>query len=84
MINPFKSIVLSSIVFYQKAISPLIGKNCRFIPTCSQYTYEAIQVHGVFKGSVLGMKRILKCHPFHPIAYDPVPMKKADYPNHNT
>lgn len=72
-----KKIALGSIKFYQKAISPLLGGHCRFIPTCSQYTYEAIQIHGFLRGTFLGAKRILKCHPFHPVAYDPVPEKKV-------
>lgn len=61
--------------FYQWAISPLLGSNCRFYPTCSRYTYEAIETHGVVKGIYLGFRRILKCHPFHPGGIDPVPGK---------
>lgn len=61
--------------FYQRAISPMLGSNCRFYPTCSSYTYEAIEKHGALKGILLGSKRILKCHPFHPGGYDPVPEK---------
>ena len=70
-----KKFFLLWIRFYQWAISPLLGKTCRFLPTCSNYTYEAIQEHGVIKGIFLGCKRILKCHPFHPGGYDPVPKK---------
>lgn len=70
-----KKVALLLIRFYQRGISPMLGSNCRFIPTCSQYTYEAIQIHGFLKGTLLGIKRILKCHPFHPIMYDPVPEK---------
>lgn len=61
--------------FYQRAISPMLGSNCRFYPTCSSYTYEAIEKHGALKGIFLGSKRIIKCHPFHPGGYDPVPEK---------
>jgi len=62
--------------FYQKWISPMSGPSCRFQPTCSQYTLEAIQEHGSLKGSWLGTKRICKCHPFHAGGYDPVPTKE--------
>lgn len=61
---------------YQQCISPLFGRRCRFIPTCSQYMYEAIQIHGFFKGIMLGIKRLLKCQPFYPGGYDPVPERK--------
>lgn len=71
-----KRAALGLIRFYQRNISPMLGSNCRFIPTCSQYTYEAINIHGVFKGICLGFIRILKCNPFHPCMYDPVPLKK--------
>lgn len=59
--------------FYQKAISPYLGKNCRFIPTCSQYAYEALEKYGVIKGGYLAVRRILRCHPFSKGGYDPVP-----------
>jgi putative membrane protein insertion efficiency factor len=71
-----KTIALFLIKFYQKYISIFLGTNCRFYPSCSAYTYEAIEVHGFIKGFFLGIKRILKCHPFHPGGYDPVPKKK--------
>lgn len=71
-----KRIALGLIRFYQRGISPLLGSHCRFRPTCSQYTYEAIQIHGIVKGIFLGIIRILKCNPFHPVMYDPVPGKK--------
>ena len=64
--------------FYQKWISPMLGARCRFIPTCSQYTLEAIEEHGSLKGSWLGTKRICKCHPFHVGGYDPVPTKEEE------
>jgi putative membrane protein insertion efficiency factor len=73
-----KRAVLAFIKLYAAAVSPFLGRNCRFHPTCSAYTSEAIETHGVLKGGWLGTKRILKCQPFHkgPIA-DPVPPKPS-------
>jgi putative membrane protein insertion efficiency factor len=68
-----KQIVLFLIRGYKKIISPLIGYHCRFYPTCSTYTYEAIKKYGLLKGMFLGIKRLLRCHPFHPGGVDPVP-----------
>ncbi|SEN48459.1 hypothetical protein SAMN04488134_101191 [Amphibacillus marinus] len=68
-----KKILLAIIDFYQRKISPLTPPNCRFQPTCSNYGKEAIIQYGAVKGSYLAIKRILKCHPFHPGGYDPVP-----------
>ena len=65
-----KKIILLLIKLYQKYISIFLGKNCRFYPTCSAYTYEAIEKFGIIKGIFLGIKRIIKCHPFHPGGYD--------------
>lgn len=59
--------------FYQVAISPANPGCCRYYPTCSTYTLQAIEKYGPFKGSWLGCKRILRCHPFHKGGYDPVP-----------
>ena len=69
----FKRVLLALIFFYQKVLSPLTGPHCRFTPSCSQYTKEAISRYGPFKGSFLGAKRICRCHPFNPGGYDPVP-----------
>jgi hypothetical protein len=69
----FKSVALFLIRLYKKLISPLLPASCRFVPTCSQYTYEAIERYGVLKGSWMGAKRISRCHPWHPGGYDPVP-----------
>lgn len=60
---------------YQKLISPFLGSNCRFYPTCSQYTHTSIERFGVVKGGWLGLKRISKCHPFHEGGVDMVPEK---------
>ena len=65
-------LLIALILFYQRFISPLKMPSCRFYPSCSQYSVEAIQKYGVLKGVVLAGKRILKCHPFHPGGYDPV------------
>jgi len=58
---------------YRKFISPLLGANCRFYPSCSAYALEAIQVHGAGRGSWLAVRRLSRCHPFHPGGLDPVP-----------
>jgi uncharacterized protein len=71
-----KYIFIGIIKFYQKFISPMKAPSCRFQPTCSQYGLEAFKRFGVFKGGYLTIKRILKCHPFHPGGFDPVPEKK--------
>ncbi len=68
-----KYIVLFLIRSYKLLISPLFGNHCRFYPSCSSYTYEAIERHGFAKGAILGTKRLLKCHPFHRGGTDPVP-----------
>ncbi len=72
----FIIILIRLIRFYQVAISPWLGKNCRYQPTCSQYTLEALKVHGLYKGVFLGIKRILSCHPWGGSGYDPVPYKE--------
>jgi putative membrane protein insertion efficiency factor len=61
-----------SIRVYQVVISPLLGPTCRFIPSCSQYTIDAIEQCGALRGVWLGLLRVLRCHPFHPGGYDPV------------
>lgn len=71
-----KWLFLKCIRAYQLFLSPVLGSSCRFQPTCSSYTYEAIQKHGSIKGTWLGMKRIVKCHPWGESGYDPVPEKK--------
>lgn len=69
----FKKFLVLIIRGYQKFISPLLGNNCRFSPTCSEYFILAVEKHGVIKGSYIGGKRILRCHPFNPGGYDPLP-----------
>jgi len=68
-----KTVLLGLIRFYQKFISPLKPATCRFQPTCSHYSFEAIQKYGALKGGWLAIKRIFKCGPWHPGGYDPVP-----------
>ena len=71
-----KKIIIYLIKIYQITLSPLLGSNCRFQPTCSQYMIEAINLHGTLKGLSLGFKRISKCHPLGSKGYDPVPGKE--------
>lgn len=68
-----KKIFILLIRGYQKGISPMFPASCRYQPTCSQYTIEAIQQHGALKGTVMGTARIMRCHPFVKGGYDPVP-----------
>jgi putative membrane protein insertion efficiency factor len=68
-----KAFLLFAIRIYRRFISPLLGPRCRFYPTCSAYAYTAIAEHGALRGGFLAFLRILKCHPFHPGGYDPVP-----------
>ncbi len=68
-----KSLLILLIRGYRNFISPLFLPSCRFTPTCSQYALEAVEKFGVFKGGWLAIKRIFRCHPFHPGGYDPVP-----------
>ena len=65
--------IIKIIRIYQKFISPLLGQNCRFHPTCSQYAIEALTVHGAVKGTYLSVKRILKCNPWGASGIDYVP-----------
>lgn len=74
----FKKILISVIRFYQVVISPIKPPSCRFYPTCSHYGLEAVQRFGALKGGWLTLRRILKCHPFHPGGIDPVPEKKEN------
>jgi uncharacterized protein len=68
-----KWLALRALRFYKRFISPMLPSACRFEPTCSVYMYQAIEKHGVLKGGWMGIRRIGRCHPFHPGGYDPVP-----------
>ncbi len=77
MKNPIKRLFIFLIKTYQLTLSPRFSHgSCRFTPTCSQYAIEAIETHGVFKGSALAAWRIMRCNPFSKGGYDPVPPKK--------
>ena len=68
-----KQILIALIRGYQIALSPFLGQQCRFTPTCSHYAIESVQIYGVFKGFWLMIKRLSHCHPWHVGGYDPVP-----------
>ncbi len=68
-----KLVVLALIRLYQYLLRPLLGANCRFYPSCSEYAREAVQRYGAWRGCRLAVRRILRCHPYHPGGYDPVP-----------
>ena len=71
-----KDFLLKAIRFYQRRISPLFPPKCRYYPTCSQYALQAIEIHGVFKGMLLAISRLMRCNIFFPGGVDPVPPKK--------
>ncbi|HUI25590.1 MAG TPA: membrane protein insertion efficiency factor YidD [Candidatus Kryptonia bacterium] len=67
------SIASLIVKLYQLAISPLLGSHCRFAPSCSQYAADALRQHGIWRGSGLAVRRLARCHPWHPGGWDPVP-----------
>ncbi|MGE8047133.1 membrane protein insertion efficiency factor YidD [Pseudomonas monteilii] len=69
------SILIALVRGYQLCISPIIGSRCRFHPSCSQYSIEALRTHGALRGMWLTVRRLLRCHPLHPGGFDPVPSK---------
>jgi len=68
-----KRLLLALVRGYQYLLRPMLGANCRFAPSCSDYALEAISRYGAWKGSWLALRRISRCHPYHPGGYDPVP-----------
>ena len=70
-----KRAVLALLRGYKRWISPHLGNNCRFVPTCSEYAMQAVEIHGVLKGGLLSLWRILRCNPLGKYGYDPVPEK---------
>jgi putative membrane protein insertion efficiency factor len=63
------------ILLYRKLLSPIMGRNCRYLPTCSEYAYESIEEHGAIKGTWMSLRRLGRCHPWHEGGFDPVPKK---------
>ena len=68
-----KKSVLAILRVYKRFVSPVLPPSCRYVPSCSEYMYEAIEKYGLFKGVWMGTRRLLRCHPFHAGGYDPVP-----------
>jgi putative membrane protein insertion efficiency factor len=75
-----KTLLLLLLRAYKLAISPFLGQNCRFYPSCSDYAAQAIREHGAATGGLLAAKRLCKCHPWHPGGLDPVPQKSSGKP----
>ena len=68
-----KAFLLALLRGYQYALRPMLGENCRFAPSCSDYARDAIARHGALKGAWLAVRRVVRCHPYHPGGYDPAP-----------
>jgi putative membrane protein insertion efficiency factor len=75
--TPAAKLLSGAVRAYELILRPVIGSNCRFTPSCSAYAREAICAHGAARGSLLAGKRILRCHPWHPGGYDPVPLQET-------
>ena len=79
--RPVQAALLAAVRFYQRAISPTRPPRCRFVPTCSDYALEAVQVHGALRGGWLALRRLLKCAPWHPGGVDLVPQPAPGRPS---
>jgi putative membrane protein insertion efficiency factor len=67
-----RGLLVALLRFYKAAVSPLLPPSCRFVPTCSEYAMEAVEKYGALRGGWMGVRRLLRCHPFHPGGFDPV------------
>ena len=76
--NSLKTFFISLIKFYKIFLSPFLGANCRYVPTCSDYAIQAIEQKGIIKGIYISFKRVLRCHPFGSSGYDPVSNKRRN------
>lgn len=74
-VGPAARAASSLVAVYQRFVSPLLGANCRYHPTCSAYAREALEIHGVVRGGALALRRICRCHPWQPGGVDPVPAR---------
>jgi putative membrane protein insertion efficiency factor len=74
-----RNLIRALIRAYQLLLSPLLGPRCRFHPSCSQYALDALAAHGTVRGGALTLRRLARCHPWHPGGYDPVPASSRDY-----
>ncbi|MGD1067441.1 MAG: membrane protein insertion efficiency factor YidD [Vulcanimicrobiaceae bacterium] len=72
-----RTAVLAALRFYKVLVSPVLPPACRFAPTCSEYAHEAIEKHGVARGGTMALRRLLRCGPWSPGGFDPVPLRKA-------
>ena len=77
-----KALLLALIRAYQYLLRPMLGSHCRFAPSCSDYAHEAIATHGPINGAWLALRRVLRCHPYHPGGHDPVPGAAPHAPSH--